>query len=641
MASNLIVQRVATFLSENPPFGFLKTEHLQEVAENTSIRYVEEGFMLFNEGEAGKNEFYVLKEGSVELLTTEDQLVDHCEPGDVFGVRSILSGKPYVMSARSNAECLLYVIPSAFLLKMVKENDQVAAFFTSGLASGQAVLRGDQRTSKSFEVFSLAESTYLSTLKSSQTINYQKMVLTCQKETSIQEAAALMSGRRVGSIVITDDKAYPLGILTDTDLREKVVARNTPLSVAVESVMSCPVRTINAGITLHELILQMIESGYHHLVVTDDGTDKSKVVGIVSDHDVMLNQGNHPAAIMKSIEKAVKVSELVHARDKAEVLLKDYLENNISVQLISTFISGVNDRLVAKAIALAWKDAIHESPELEKVKFCWFNFGSEGRKEQLLRTDLDNGLVYEDSDNSDDHQAMFLAFTERVIDILVACGFKPCPAEMMANNPRWCQPLSRWKKYFSDWIRSPGPQEVMHTTIFLDFRRISGDISLIEEMDQHIMNEIDAFPMYLNHLAKNAVSNSPPIGFFNNLLVEKSGKHKDEFDIKGRAMMPLTDAARVLCLHQKVSNKKNTRERFNLLQELDPKNKNVYEEAIMAYESFLKMRAFEGLRSNSSGRYIQVDRLNKLEKKILRNSFLPIDDVQKILETRFQLAYFN
>jgi CBS domain-containing protein len=639
LPANLIISRVADFLHENPPFSFLEKEDLRDIAAQITIRYIAVNTFIFQEKNSGKPEYYMLKEGAVQL-SAEGRLLGECEPGDLFGVRSILSGNPYVMTAKTTADSLVYVLQGQSIKDMMASNSQAAAFFASGLAAGQTVIRDVSAHARPLEQTVLEQGKAIALVRNNP-LETRKKVLTGTKEMSIQEAARLMSEWNVGSIVIVNKFHQPIGVFTDTDLRKKVVAEGRSVDGPIHKVMSSPVLTISEHTTLTDLILEMIESRMHHLVVTEDGSPKSRVVGVLTDHDVMIGQGNHPAAILKSMKRAISIQDLSLARNQAEQLIHDLLNQDMKIALITGFATRVNDLLIQKALDIGKKELLGRGISFDGIEFAWLSLGSEGRKEQLLRTDLDNAIIFADSTQWEDVQEKLVALAQEVVEVLVHCGFERCPADMMASNPKWCQPVSRWKDYFTGWINSPGEKEVMHTTIFMDFRRTWGDISLVEKLKNHIHETLGHNRLYLNYLAKNAISNPAPLGFFNHLLVEKSGVHKNEFDIKARAMMPLIDAARVLSLEYDMLEHQSTVERYTYLMDKEPQNKQLYESAAMAFDTFLKLRTKTGLRLNTSGRFIPVDQLNKLEKKILRSSFVPISEIQSLLGVRFQLSYFN
>jgi CBS domain-containing protein len=285
--------------------------------------------------------------------------------------------------------------------------------------------------------------------------------------------------------------------------------------------------------------------------------------------------------------------------------------------------------------------ALEEIPEAAQINFTWLSLGSEGREEQLLRTDQDNALIFEDSDHNSEVQKIMLKLAEKVNLSLKNCGFDDCPADIMARNPLYCQPLSKWKEYFTSWIYEPDPASLMNSTIFFDLRGVYGNDSLTESLQEHILDEIEKNKIFINHLAKNALQNPPPLSFFKNFLVEKSGEHKDEFDIKKRAMMPISDAARLLTLDRKLISAKNTIDRWMALADSEPNHKDLYLQAAQSYEWFLMTRTKNGLINKDTGRFIDLKSMTRLEKQIMRKAFDPIREIQEMIEVRFRLSYFS
>ncbi|NQZ75990.1 MAG: CBS domain-containing protein [Ekhidna sp.] len=627
--SNLITDRVAYFLKGVPPFSDLSGPELNTVTEKITVKYLEADEVLFSEGEEQKGFCFVLNKGDIKLSKKDQSggfLVDQCEPGDVFGVRSIITGNDYSMTATSTSESLVYMIPKDYFLELFESNNTFSNYFASGYAAGQIIVRKDQESIVA-----------LPSQPRNESITYSKEVVKCNGSETVQEASIKMSTNAVGSIVIADEKNLPIGIVTDTDLRNKVVSKGLDISVPIEKIMNKPVKTIAPDQTLTEVLMEMIRAGVHHLVVTKDGTDSSEIAGIVSDHDVVLAQLNHPASLIKAIKRSEDVAEWKRIRQKAEDLLKDYLEQGISISLITNLITKINDTIIEKAI----NKALEEVPDARKISFCWLNLGSEGREEQLLRTDQDNAILFADQPENEDAQKIMLDLGHRVNEMLTQCGFEECPANIMARNPMYCQPLSAWKKYFYDWIATPEPKSVMKATIFFDFRVGYGNEELAEELASYLVAQIQEHEMFLKFLAQNALQNPPPLSFFNNFLVERSGEHRNEFDIKKRGMMPLADAARLLSLDHFDMNEQNTIARFERLAELEENNRQLYEAAGVAYGILIQHRTQNGLRDGDSGRFIDLKGLNKLEKQILKNTFLSIKEIQDLVKVRFQQAYFQ
>ncbi|MCH6234111.1 DUF294 nucleotidyltransferase-like domain-containing protein [Cognataquiflexum rubidum] len=646
--ANVIVNRVKEFLKRFPPFTFLNEASLGLVAKGVEVKYFAQGEHLFSQGDPAQDFFFVLKEGSVQLSENKDgqeRVVEVCDEGDVFGVLALLGKRPYILTAKAREDSLLYAIPVSIFEKILNENSRVSLYFAAGFASGQVVVRSDlSQSQKARRDFTeLSKDNGLMIFSGQSDLNYSTDVLTCQKGTTILIAVEKMAAKGVGSIVIVDQNQFPLGIITDKDIRNRLVAYQKSYDTPVEELMTSPVMTKSKEAGFSDLYLTMIKNRLHHLIFTEDGTLKSKVTGILSDHDILLSQGNSPAVLINALMNTWEVDEMAKIRNRAERLLKYYLENEVAMDFVANIISEINDIIIQRAVQLAINKHSPNYPEASKVKFCFLSMGSEGREEQLLRTDLDNAIVFEDvpKELAENSQAYMLLIAQEVMETLFLCGFQACPADMMATNPKWCQPLSQWKKYFSDWILSPNQQALLNATIFFDFRAVFGHKKLAEELTGHIYQEISDKSIFLNFLAKNALLNPPPLGFFRNFLVEKSGEQKDKFDIKLRAMMPLADMARLLVLSHRVVGINNTFKRFEKLAELEPNYTELLLEAGKAYEILMRMRAIEGLKSGNSGRYIHPEDLGKLQRQLLKNTFAPIDELQKIMRIRFQLDFFT
>ncbi len=649
MPSNTIVERVAADLAKYPPFDQLNADLLYELASSVSVTYHEEGETIFSKGDSLRECAFMVMKGAVRLfedIDGKEVLVDMCDEGDIFGVRAIFARHDYVLTAQIAEESLLYEIPVEKITMLLQKSSDAAMFFAAEFARSveeiehsltEAMGHGRQRM-KELACRSFLENETLE-------VKHVMNVMTCPPDISIQDAACIMSERNIGSIIVVSPENHPLGIITDTDLRKKVVA--VPGSVKekpVSSIMSSPVYTITSGKTIADMVILMVKTKLRHFCVTEDGSPDSPVTGIISEHDIITSEGNNPAVIMKAIMQADSGDQLKEQRDKAENLLQVYIEQDVAMHFISSIITEINDALIIRAIDFSLSDLDSEfGNRRPESRFCWLSLGSEGRKEQLLRTDQDNAILYEDpsEDDAGETHRYYLDLGRRVSAILQHCGFVQCPAEVMASNPRWCQPLSVWKGYFRKWIVTPEPQAVMHSTIFFDFRPVYGEQKLASTLKQEIFSQIGQNRGFLQFFAKNALQNPPPLGFFRNFLVEKSRDHANEFDIKARAMMPLSDAARVLAYELKVPEYFSTVERFRRLGSLVPGMADLAPEAAAAYEFLMKLRAVNGLVAGSSGRYIKPESLNKLDRQMLRNVFSTIEKVQKALNLRFQLDYIR
>ena len=637
-----MILTVANRLAKHAPFDRLDPELLARVARKIRIRYLEPDELVFTAGDEPKPEFYVVVKGEVAVtqeLEGESILIDVCDGGDIFGVRALLADRAYLGSTQAKDDTLLYVLPKETLEELIRDDPRVAMFFAAGFAADLPQPREANR----LEAVRAARRHDKLTSSNDHTRRVDPVtdVLTCTPNTTIRHAASMMSERNVGSILIVDDERRPLGIVTDSDLRSKVVGQGRDVSGLISEIMSSPVLTIDEQATLSSLIATVMKKHLHHFAVTEDGTPGTPVTGIVSEHDILKTQGSHPTVILSEMSRAKTKQRLRALRDQAEELLRQYLEEEVGMGFLSNMISEINDTLIRRAIRLSLDELADRGRE-PPVPFCWLALGSEGREEQLLRTDQDNAILYADPGDDDGvAERFFLELGERVVDVLVEAGFERCPGEVMASNPKWNQSLEGWKRYFSSWIREPENIAVMHTNIFFDFRPVYGEQALGTELKNFIFEQVAANRLFLSFLARNAVRNPPPLSFFRNMVVERSGEHRDAFDIKARAMTPLADAARILVYDYGINIYGSTAERWQAIAETNENLARLAGEAGMAYEILMRIRAIEGLSRGTSGRYVHIKELNKLERQTVRNTFSVVKEVQLMLTSRYRTDFLR
>lgn len=640
MPSNLITGRITEFLIQYPPFSGLREPWIEKTASYVEIIYREDGQYIFKEDEPPGKDCYVLRKGRVDLYQLQenhDALIDICSEGDVFGIRSMLSGEPYKMTAKVVGEALIYLIPVPFFKEMVKENPSVSQFFAFGLASRKVVLgkynKSDLTTGNDyFRPWITPESAGLMNK-----IPKGNDLLYVRASVPIREAAQKMSLRKAGSIVIVDHEGKPAGIVTDTDIREKVATGKISINNPVNEIMSAPVITIPGELPVLQVVMKMMDVGVHHLCITEDGTNNSKATGIISNHDLLLSQGNNPAILRKSINQCRSFPELALLFEEAEKITVNYIFSDLPLEFINSIVTSLRDAVISRSIDLA----IELIKDYDKENFAWIGLGSEGRGEQVLKTDIDNALIYRNGNKNPDTRENLMKMGQKVNKVLFEAGFKPCPAGIMAHLPEMCLSGNDWKQKFGDWIKIPDPEALLRASIFYDLRVVNGNSVLVEELKDFILNTIDENTSFINFFAKNATINPPPLSFFNQFIVESSGEHKNEFDLKKRAIMPLADAARVLALDNKYFETTGTASRYEMLAIVDKQNRTLFEEAKTGYNFLLKIRARSGLENNDDGRFINIEKLNKIDRKVLKEIFQVIKHLQSILTIRFQLDYFG
>ena len=633
---NTISHRVADFLKGFPPFSFLHQKDLEKLSEQISIVYKDKDAVIFAENEETHDSFYVVHKGAVALKKSQKNTVlDMCDEGDIFGLRPLLAQENYIMEAVAHEETILYAIPIAVFKPYALENRTVGNFLIESYASNTRNPYSDIHKDKLYGDDLLHDNNSERDSFDLQPIKYSKKIVTCGPSTTARDIAKIMTKKKVGAILIVDEM-LPIGIITDKDLRNKIVTGDYSILTTAETIMTKPVITYPKKMTVTEAQMAMMKSNISYLCLTKDGTTNTKAVGILSKHDVMVALGNNPAVLIKALKRAKKAKEIKPIRARIMQLLQGYLDQNIPMTLISKIITELNEACTTRVIEISLEKMSSPPP----VKFAWLALGSQGRSEQMLHTDQDNAIVYENVSDvfKDETRIYFLKFATLVNKGLFEIGYDYCPAEMMASNPKWCMSLDEWKNQVYHWITNPGKNEVLLSFIFFDYSLTYGDAAIVDELSESIFENVKANPIFYVHLVSGALQSPSPTGFFRQFLVEQDGANKDHFDIKRRALMPLTDAARVLILSHSVKSISNTAERFEKLAELEPNNRELYLSCSYSFKALLKFRTKQGLLHHDSGQFIALESLSKMEKIKLKRTFKTIKELQELISVRFNVS---
>ncbi len=626
---NSIALRISDFLKAFPPFNLLSTDQLLAISKALEVIYLDKNKILFTIDEPIQPYFYVVRNGAVGLFRANQILVDECDEGDIFGLRALLRKDNYKLDAIAIEESVVYGISSDLLETYITSNSEASQFLMASFAANS--IPNKQNANEQIKTLDLAPN-----YQHLQTADYSKNPITCSTETSIKAAAITMSKNHIGSILIVKDKK-PIGIITDKDLRTKVATGINSINTSVAEIMSSPVITFPEHITVSEAQIAMLKHKITHLCITKDGTTNSELVGVLSEHDIIVLREISPSALVKEITRSHSTQQLQTIRVQTETLLKKYLEQQAPIDFVSRLIAAINDAITQKVIHNAMAKLNCKQP----AKFTWLAIGSQGRQEQLLMTDQDNAIIFEDvsPEMHDATKSYFIELAQLINTDLATIGFELCPANMMASNPKWCLSVSEWSKQFKRWISAPDEDNLMLCTIFFDYEFVCGDLNLVHQLTERIFKHISSHDIFLAYLGRNALQNPPPLSFFRQFLVEANGEHKDQFDIKARALMPLVDAARLLILSHQIKAVNNTLERYQKLLELEPQNQDVYLFCIEAYKDLLRFRTEQGLANNDSGRFIDLESLSKSNRLKLKRSFKAIKAVQELITTRFKLAH--
>ncbi|MCG8552961.1 MAG: DUF294 nucleotidyltransferase-like domain-containing protein [Desulfobacterales bacterium] len=442
----------------------------------------------------------------------------------------------------------------------------------------------------------------------------RKTVLFCDANNSIKDAAILMKQHKCSSILIEKDGKF-IGIATDQDFRNKVVAADIIISNPISEIMSSPLISISEHSSVFEAFITIMKTGVKHLAVINNEND---AIGVITNSDLINAQGKLPFLFIKEINKAVSYEEISKKQKQLPQSIYMLINEGAKAQNINNFVTAITDTILEKLITFAIEE-IGQPP----VKFAFMVMGSEGRKEQTLKTDQDNAIIFEDvnEERLESVNSYFLKLGECVCNMLAKTGYDFCKGNVMAKNPKWCQPFSIWEKYFNKWIYNASPETLLQTSIFFDFRLGYGDISLVNGLRASLFDFLDKRKVFFRYMAENASHFRVPLGFWGNFIVESKGELKNTFDIK-KPMMLVVDFARIYALQNKIS-ATNTMERLELLYKKNVITESDYDDLRHSYSYMMHLRFInqigaiinEGREANN---HINPKKLSRIEQQTLK-----------------------
>ncbi|WP_264564176.1 DUF294 nucleotidyltransferase-like domain-containing protein [Flavobacterium sp. N3904] len=637
---NTIAEQIAAFLKEYAPFDNLTFQELSEIATSIRVVNLEKNKILFQINDKLHDSFYVVASGMVNLSViadAEETLLNKCHVGDVFGLRPFFAKNNYMMTAKAREESIVYAIPIATFRPFVANNPDVLNFLLESFATNTWNPKDKENLSRKLASDNVYYSDQKSEMQYFQSLTYNRSPLIATITDIAKDVAYRMTENLSTSIIICQNH-LPIGIVTHTDLCSKIATGQFPLTITMDVIMSSPVVTVVENVSLAEAQLLMLKNNVTHLCVTLDGTDKTVVKGVISEHDLIIAQASNPGVLIKEIKRASSAKDLKQIRERLSELIQNSIHKNIPLSNINTIASEINSAILKRAVELAILDL--GSPP---ARFAWLSIGSQGRKEQLLLTDQDSILVFEDvlPDKYRDVRDYFLKLGKKTTQTLEKTGYELCPNGHMGSNMLWCKSFTDWTKQYDSWMNTPGENSNDLSSIFFDLELVFGEKKIYEALENLIFKNLENNSLFFDFLGNDALKKSSPLTFFRKFVLEEEGPNKDKFDIKTRALMPLIDGARLFALQFNIKEQNNTYLRFKQLAIVDPNNSDIYLNCAEAFLTLSKFRVLEGLKNDNSGQYINLDELSKLDKEKLKNAFTPMKDLEELIKSHFKLTQFS
>ncbi len=611
------MDEIARFLQRYPPFDQFSFAQVLAIAPAIQIEYFPAAHDILVYGGTPAQFLYIIQRGSVDLLREDERGVhplDTLGVGEVFGHASLIRKRPPIATVRTREETLAYLLPAAVFHQLRRELPAFAQFF----AASTIERLGSALDARHADADPALFQTRLRDL-------LHRPLIAVPPYTSVRKAAQVMRDQNVSALVV---ETTPPGILTDRDLRSRVLAEGLNDATPVARVMSAPALTLPADSLVFEGLLLMLERGFHHLPITDN----DQVIGVVTHTDIIRQQSRSPLFLPRQLQRARSTADLRIYTEQVTATLGALLDAGARVSDIGRVVAVAHDALLQRIL----RDA-EASLGPPPCAYAWLVLGSEGRYEQTLRTDQDNALVYA-AEGGRQAEAYFALLAERVVEQLVDCGFPRCPGNIMATNPEWRQPLSVWQGYFQRWINTPDEEALLRVAIFFDYRQVHGTLDA-EAALRPIIERAKENRVFLGRLARAAVRQPAPLGVFRQIVLERKGNQRDLIDLKLRGTALIVDLARLFAL-EAGCRATNTLTRLRLAAAHSTLSDIGGQELAAAFEliSLFRLRYQYALlrRGEQPSNQMPMSAITDLERRELKEAFAAIGRVQRGVEFAFQ-----
>lgn len=607
--------------------------HLEFLARHLRLGFYAKDEVITEPARGAAGHFYVIKQGRVrgetgdETGPSEDgawELV----VGECFPIGALLARRPVRTLHRAVEDTFCFELEREDFDKLLGLSPVFHDFCTRRLANllDQA-LQGVQAG------LATAAATGEASLNAPLSSLIRRAPVSCLPQTPIREALQSMNRERVGSIVITDAEQQPLGVFTLHDLLGRVATSGISLEAPIEQVMTRRPLSLSPQAAVYEAAALMARMGFGHVCVVENG----RLAGVVSERDLFSLQRVGLVQLSRSITHAPDIATLTRLGRDVHRVIDQMLVQGASVAQLTQIITLLNDHITRRVITLCVAEA-----GAPPAAFTWLSFGSEGRQEQTLKTDQDNGILFipPDGRSAQSVREELLPLAQKINQALDACGYPLCRGNIMAGNPECCLSLEEWKARFLHWIEQGTPEHLLKASIFFDFRTIYGERAPVEDLQGWVAQHVPVNSRFLRLMAENALRNSPPLGLVRDFVVESGGEHPDTIDLKLRGTTPFVDGARLLALANGVADTSTTA-RLRATAAAGAVTAGEADAWCDAFDfiQLLRMRNHQQQEraGQSLNNHIDPGSLNELDRRILRESFRQARKLQTRLALDYQL----
>ncbi len=642
-AVNQNVQGLMRFLREYPPFDQMEPAHVRRLVERMRLRFFEAGQEIASPGDGPAGAWYLVRQGAVEGRRPRAQAGLGAAgkaasgpgeddgfvlgPADAFPVAALLEHRPTRTRYRALQDTFCLQVDRPDFVEALERSEPFRAFALRG--AGSLLGRLHQRTRQ--EAAAVQGDGYV--FDQALAAIMARDPVACAPDLPLSRAVRRMHERRVGSIVVTDEGRRPVGIFTLRDLRREVADAAAGLDAPIGTYMTRDPVCLPPDAMAFEAILLMARHRIGHLCVVQDGV----LAGVVSERDLFALQRIGVVHLARAMRQAGDVESLAGLRADLARAVSGMLAHGVDALQVLRLIAQMNDHATHRVIELALRDVGDPG-----VPFSWLAFGSEGRREQTLLTDQDNGMLFQAETDAEarDRREALRPLAEAVNQGLGRCGLPLCRGNVMAGNPALRLSVREWERWFADIIRRPTPEHLLQAVICFDLRLLWGEDNGFESLSRFLMDQVADSPQFQRMLAETALRNQPPSGGLFEIAGGAWKAGASGFDLKTQALTPFVDAARVFALASGIA-ETSTAGRLRALAErgvLSERDVGAYVESYR-YLQLLRLRQHQARihAGESASNHILPGSLNALDRRILREALRQAADLQKLLRYSYRL----
>ncbi|HBU96553.1 DUF294 nucleotidyltransferase-like domain-containing protein [Thalassospira lucentensis] len=613
------LEEIAEFLKQHHPFDLLPDDVIESLPKRLTARYFRAGTKVLSPEQQCLH-LYIIRTGGTETRDPDGQLLARLSEGECFGVRAMFRKGRAANNITTLEDSLCYLLPEKDFHDLAGKYPQFNYFFAQ---------MGGDRLRRGMQMIESRDDDQLKLMSVKVADLIARDLVSIDRSATILDAGKLMCDERVSCLLITQNGDEIAGIITDRDLRNRVIAQARSFDEPVTAIMTDKPISIHPDDYAFDALLTMTRNNIRHLPVLKDG----KAVGMITTNNLLARQS------LSAVYMAGKISKLNDPADMAKViaqvpeLLSHLIEAGATSQNAGHIVTTLSDAATVRLLQLA-EEKLGPPP----VPYVWMAGGSQGRQEQTAISDQDNCLILDDAYLEETHGAYFEALAEFVCDGLNDVGYVFCPGDMMAKTAEWRQPAKVWQNYFNKWIEQPEPKALMLCSVWFDLRPIHGTKSLFDDLHRVIVSRAKDNRIFQAYLVGNAMTHHVPLGFFKNFVMIRGGEHDSTLDLKHNGVVPIVDLARIHALANGVD-EVNTFDRLRAVKAFPSISTQGASDLLDAFEFIsitrLKHQVRQIRQGHAPDNFLHPESLSAFERTHLKDAFSVIKNLQSALETAF------